>query len=251
MKHIYPALILSLFFGSCSTSSYYYDPALFKSGIAYQPKPISFDSVKNSNFISVGLGSVSKTEYESTIFQFDYNRGHTFKNINLSYGAFGLAGSAKNLKVPPENNFYFKRKSFSGLGAKAAFNSFITSGRTDFRIIGLEVAYSKEFGEFADYRIMVLNDSDFYSIVNTGLLTAGLSSEVIWHHKKAISTQFGIRLYVGETFGDYYYINSLERYNPTNLAGTNASLSFFFQTKRFNATLENGIATYLKAGYRF
>lgn len=250
-KYYYSALIVLLLFTGCSSSRYYYDPALFNSGVGYQPKPISFDSVKSSNYISVGSGSITKTEYESTLFQFDYNKGYTFKNINLSYGAFGLAGSVKNTRVPAENAFYYKRKSFAALGAKTVINTFFTSGRTDFRIVGLELAYSKEFGKYADYRRMVLVDPDFYSIINTGLFTGGLSSEVIWHHKKTVNTQFGIRLYIGRTFGNYYYINSQENYNMNDLYQINASLNFFFQLKRFNAVLENGTASYLKVGYRF
>src|SRR5579872_3409661 len=92
--------------GACS--NHLYTPALYHQDIAYQPKPASFDSAKTASYISGGMNYYTDQTWSDLLVsgQVNYSRGYVFKNTNLSYGLFGVAGDyEKGSAGSPPNNF--------------------------------------------------------------------------------------------------------------------------------------------------
>ena len=220
MKHLnlFALCCLSLLLSACS---HIYSPAFYHQDIAYQPKPASFDSVKSATYISGGinLSTNSNLNDDQTAGEIDISEGHSFKNFNLAYGAFGAYGDYQNSAISKGDANYFTEKYYGVIGGRASANFTFPQGNADIRLIGFEVAYSHEFGDYAAYRRYLNNQPNFYVDPRTDLFTAGLTSEVIFHKRNDPNFQQGIRLFVGGTFGrnpldDSYYNTNKSNDNP-------------------------------------
>ena len=210
MKNLLIIALIATFF-CCGCSSRYYAPAIYNDDISYQPKPGSFDSVKSKTYVSLGEAFHDGVDDNNStnFFELNISRGHVFKNTNLSYGAFGFAGSIDNINHKNEltDPNSFDTKSFAGIGGRASFNMYKVIDRVNFRYIGVEAAYSKEFGDYAAYRRLVQNVPDYYATTRTEMVTAGLTSEVLWHNMRSTDNQNSLRLFVGKSIGNYSYLN--------------------------------------------
>lgn len=225
--------------------------------IAYQPKPLSTDSVHHATYASAtywsgGAPNDKNNGDELTGWQVNIGQGHTFKAFNVSYGAFGGFGSYLNQTI---NNTaapnYFKSKNFGNLGGRFSINTFITSGLVDIRLVGFEMDYSHEMGDFAAYRRTLAGQPGYFIDPRSDLVTMGGTSEVVWHSKKQ-PLQFGLRLFIGQTLGDNSYKNPND---PTQIYYPNLhpySMAYFMQIKNAIFTFElNGVGGQIRAGLRF
>lgn len=264
MTRILAFIKINLLFITCcvaislSSCSHVYTPALYHEDIAYQPKPTSFDTSKSLTYITGGIGVNSSNNFSDDKIsgELDISRGHAFKNVNLSYGAFGVYGDYANSAIQKDEANYFTDKFYGAVGGRASVNLFATSGKTDFRFIGVEAAYSHEFGAYPDYR-KFLNDQhnpDYYIDTRTNLFTIGLSSEVIFHKDNDKTFQQGIRGFIGGTTGhnplnDTYYNEDSNRdqffHNVTLRA------SYFITFKNFIGIGEVGDGISVRFGYKF
>jgi hypothetical protein len=177
--------------------------------------------------------------------QLNLGMAYTLKHFNIAYGAFGAAGSFNNQTVQQDQPYYFYNKAVGMTGGRASFNYYITSGRVDIRIIGLEAAYSHEFGAYADYRKEVAGQPGFYTNTRTDLFTWGGSSEVTWYTRDP-SFQYGLRLFIGQTNSSYTnnYYRSTSR--------TAGALAYFMQIKKYFMIGElTGAGGHFSLGYRF
>ena len=260
MKNLSFLLLLTfLLLASCTSTvrTKYYEPAVLKSDISYLPKPISADTVKSSVYMSAGYHQKQTSLEESAdmvhMFQLFLNRAHTFRHINIAYGASGLTGYLKNNMIEAGESNYFKTKPFHSLVLRGSVNTYIKKNNIDYRWLGAEFAYSREYGAFKDFRSEVYRQPDFFSIINHETFTAGLSSEVIFHNPNTVSNQLGVRLFAGKTFSNLtylgmYYIGD----SPINANPFIATLALFIQLNRLNIVLEGGGSTAQgRIGYRF
>jgi hypothetical protein len=255
-------LIYLLFLVSCSPSTIYpkyYDPALLGIDISYQPKPMAADSLKEAKYISAGINQkviVNGSQDLDLVYmiQSDLSRAHTFKGLNIAYGVFGMAGIIENGLINEGKPYYYDKKSFTALGARGSVNTFFTRDNVDYRIIGAEFSFNKELGDFAAFRKTIKNEPYYYTVHNTQLFTAGLTSEVIVHSHKNTSSQLGARLFLGRTFTAMSY-HGLGPGSVDNIPSPDVNsvqLSFFGQLKRFHGTLEVvPSGGQVKMGYRF
>jgi hypothetical protein len=251
-------LLLMLMLAGCSSAIKvnYYEPAVYKADISYQPKPMSADSFKSATYISGGYNQKQTSSEESAdiahMFQLFLSRAHTFSNLNISYGASGLAGYLKNNMMEAKDPFYFKRKPFSSLALNGSINTYVNKNNVDYRLLGAEFSYSREFGAFKDFRNEIYHQPNFYSVTNRELFTAGLSSEIIFHLEDDVSTQFGFRLFAGKTLTRMNYQGQSDvGVIPKELNPYTATFAFFFQKGPFNTVLEAGTSSQLRFGYRF
>jgi len=253
LKQLYILFILAVLFSSCSKV---YSPALYHQDIAYQPKPASFDSVKSATYISGGLNTYLGADYDDMIVsgQANISQGYVFNNFNLAYGAFGVLGDFGNNVIQKGQPNYFTDKYFGAIGGRASANFFVTQGRTDIRFIGIEMAYSHEFGDYANFRQAVQSQPNYYADARTNLFTIGLTSEILFHNVNNPGFQNGIRGFLGTTLG----------YNPlysTYYTGDNSSarifhdifpkISYFIKVKQFFGTIEAGENIFVRFGYKF
>jgi hypothetical protein len=250
-----------IIYSSCGTlvpPTYLYGPALYGHDISYQPKPLSNDSVHHANYASISLSSGeapntfnSRDGIKSA--QVNIGQGFTFNHLNLSYAAFGDAGTYNNQTILESGQAnYFNTKSFGNIGGRFSVNTFLTSGNVDIRVIGFEMAYSHEFGDYAAYRKSVNGQSNYFINSQTDLVTLGGTTEVIWHSAQK-PLQFGFRLFIGQTLGDNFYKNA-NMPSGNHLPISNPiSLAYFMQVKRyfFIGEVSPTINGELRVGVRF
>jgi hypothetical protein len=245
-----------LFFSACN--QHIYGPALYKSDINYQFKPMSSDSVKSANYISgaLGIGGGANMQDEVIIGRASFTRANTFQNFNLSYGGSAFLGNYQNTSNSTTDPGYFANKLIGGYGLHGSADVYLATGRTNLRI-GLEGAYSKELGAYADFRKAAKNFSGYYTDASTSLFTGGIAAEVIWHNKKEFSTHYGYRLFIGQIFGTHGYTNNADPYNyyapGTNYNSLCISGAYILQVKKLDVVVENqNFMTFtMRFGYRF
>jgi len=243
----------AILFASCSKV---YTPALYHQDIAYQPKPASFDSVKSMTYASGGINTYVNSNFEDLLVsgQANLSRGHAFNNFNLAYGAFGVFGDYENGAIQKGQPNYFTDKFFGAVGGRASANFFVNSGRTDFRFIGVEMAYSHEFGDYANFRQSVQSQPGYYVDPRTDLFSIGLTSEILFHNVNNPGFQHGIRVYLGTTLGH----DDLESTYYTDQTGEAKffraiypKASYFITFSRFFGTVEAGENFFIRFGYKF
>ncbi|WP_426667844.1 hypothetical protein ACPPVU_17600 [Mucilaginibacter sp. McL0603] len=244
---------LLLMMSACSNHTF--APALYHQDIAYQPKPASFDTAKTANYLSGGLNYYTDQTWSDLMVsgQLNYSRGHVFKNANLAYGVFGVAGDYERGSggSAPDN---FNDKFFGAAGARISANLFTTYERMDFRYIGFEMAYSHEFGAYSDFRNYVNSQPGFNVDTRTDLVTLGLTTEVIFHNQNNVNIEHGIRGFLGGTFGpnplaNTDYISS--DLTPQFFRTIFPKVSYFINVKNFFGVAEIGSAIFIRAGYKF
>lgn len=234
-----------------------YAPALFHQDIAYQPKPMSSDTAKTANYLSCGLNYYTDPTWQDMLVsaQFNLSRGHTFNNVNIAYGVFGVMGDfdkgSSSGDLPAEK---FTDKFFAAVGARASANLFTTYERMDFRYLGIEAAYSDELGDYADFRKSVSNVPGYHIDPRTQLVTIGLTSEVIFHNQNNINIQNGIRFFIGRTLGS-------DEFNQEHLQHTDLEprvfntffpkMAYYLKVKNFIGTIEAGKQIFIRAGVSF
>ena len=248
-------LLIVLLFTSCS---HVYTPALYHSDIVYQPKPASFDSVKSVTYVSAGLGANTSIDGEDflTRGEIDISRGHVFNGFNLSYGAFGVAGNYNNGRTsnsatnnPPNN---FSNIFYGAIGARASANLYVNMGRFDFRYIGIEAAYSHEFGAYANFRQTIVSSPNYYDDPRVNLYSVGLTSELIFHNEGDNNFVNGIRGFLGTTIGydnlsNGYYTNNNFPNKVFHYVYPKAT--YYFKIKRIFGSVEAGNQVMLRFGY--
>ena len=226
-----------------SCSRHFYAPGLFNNDITYQPKPASFDTVKHAGYVSLGFGANEGVSSSSSVSfgEVNLSHAHVFNNVNLAYGAFGFIGAIDNSNYDNEkasDPVSFKSKEFGGYGGRLSINMFKVMGQTNFRYLGFEAAYSREFGDFAQFRRDVHNLPNYNTTTRTEMVTIGCTSEILWQAPGNPKNQFAFRLFIGKTLGDYSYLknNSSDIFSNNNevyVAG-----SFFAKLNRFYGTAE-------------
>jgi hypothetical protein len=254
MKYITLSIVLAtLFLSSCSR--YYYAPALLRSDLAYVPKPASYDSVKKALYISGGIGSSmgANLSDEITYGTIDVSAGHVLKNINIAYGAFAYAGKIQNTSNnnDPTVLYPLNSKDFSAVGGRFSANLHSGKKRLNFRYLGFEAVYSKEFGNYVNFRKKVNGVENYYAITGTNLLTMGLTSEIIWRNRRAQYTQFGIRVFVGSRYLNYKFSDADVYRSSTNPG--QFDLAYFMKYKRYVGSINTNLLTSaaLRLGYSF
>lgn len=239
-----------------ASCSHVYSPALYHQDIVYQPKPTSFDKEKSANYISAGLNAYTNTNLNDGIVsgQLNLSRGHVFNNFNVAYGAFGVLGDYQNGSSDTKAANYFSDKFFGAVGGRASANFFVTQGRADIRFIGIEVAYSHEFGDYASYRQNLQRIGGYFVDPRTDLFTVGLTTEVIFHNRDDEGFQHGIRGFLGTTLGhnnldDTYYGDNTSTEKMFRHIFPKAS--YFIKFKDYFGTIEAGSAIFVRFGYKF
>ncbi|MDB5023517.1 MAG: hypothetical protein JWP78_1272 [Mucilaginibacter sp.] len=252
LKHIILSGCFLLLMSSCS---HLYAPALYHQDIAYQPKPTSFDAAKTATYISAGLNNYSSINYSDflTSGQVNLSVGHAFDNFNIAYGAFGVFGDYQ-YSGSKSNQNYFSDKFFGAVGGRFSANAFVTSGNADIRFIGVEMAYSHEFGDYANYRQELFRRGGYFVDPRTDLYTIGLTTEVIFHSRNNSGIQHGIRGFLGTTVGhndlnDTYYTDQTlsERF----FRNIFPKASYFITFKNYFGTAEIGNNLFIRFGYKF
>jgi len=252
-------LTLSAFLLLFCSCSHLYEPALYRQNIAYMPKPASFDSVKTATYVSVGYNYYSNAHYDDFFHsgQVDLGRGYVFNNFNLALGAFGVLGEYQNEDLNKKEPNYFSNTFFGGYGGRASADFFENSGNADFRIIGIEMAYSHEFGAYANDLKYLDTQPHYFVDPRTDLFVIGLTTEVIFHSIRNPNIQHGFRYFLGTTLGQNELDNSFYKYsNPAAKIFHEffPRITYFFKLKNYFGIVETGglnMLPSIRVGYKF
>ncbi len=186
MKNKLLVIHFSILLFCCSCSSQYYVPALYSNDVLEMSKPHSKDSVKHAiyvqgnYFIAASNGpSIISNYYNNQGGSFNAYRANTFNNFCIAYGILGFIGDySVSADGGDLNNRAAKvNKSFYGYGINTSASYFTTSGNVDIRLIGLDMVYTHEFGDYADFRKQGANNNGIY-IPQTSLFTYSFFTEV-------------------------------------------------------------------------
>jgi hypothetical protein len=269
MKAYYPLIALICILYSCGVMGpvdYRYGSPLSKRKQMYMPKPMSSDTVKTANYVSAG---VSKDNGIDQNFSDDlisglliYNRSQTFTNFSYSVGGYGFAGLYQNNVTTSGlsdsktqvGSAYFKSNGFYSYGLQTSACFVTMLNKTELRLIGLELSYNNEFGDYLRYRKTASQQPYIYTDKFSENFNVGLSTELIFHAQQDLENQFGFRFYLGETLGNHNQTNYsnplMQDYSGSEI---NGSFTFFLQVTRYFMTFEaaNGNSATFRLGYRF
>lgn len=264
--------VLFLAISSLSSCTRYLFPSIVGNDVVYQPKPMVADSVSSKFNITGGLASSDgiHDEGDVTLGYLSLTQAHTFKNFNFSYGLLGYFGKASKNYIsenPKESGFVELppfNKSTSGLGIHTSIGYHMTSnrGNTDYRIINWENAVTREFGEYLDFRNQLYGDLTYKRLVvsrNKLLWTTGLSSEIIFHHRRDKDIKHAFKLFVGFSPNlDKSFDNKIKTanyaLNDSEVSRSNFQLTYFFSFKQFNLTSQadfSRLSANIGLGYSF
>lgn len=130
----------------------------------YMPKPMSIDSVRTANYVTAGVskdnGIAENLNDDLTSGFLTYNHSQTFNNFSYSVGGYGFAGMYKNNITQAGEadtkrqvgNAYFTSKGFYGYGVQTSACFLTVTNKTELRLVGLELSYNNEFGDYLRYR---------------------------------------------------------------------------------------------------
>jgi len=242
-----------LFYGC---SSHVYAPALYHQDIAYMPKPASFSKEKVAAYASGGVNLYSDPTYQNTqeSAQFNLSQGFRFDKANFAWNVFGVAGDYSKSQDINGQYVDFKDKFFGAAGARISANLFTTYEKMEWRYLGFEAVYSREFGDYANYRKQVAPNPDYLADPRTELVSVGLTTEFVFHGQNT-EIVHGIRGFLGTTFGRN--ILNDPRYDDQNDFNTRLframvpRASYFINIRQFFAVAEVGNAFFLRAGVKF
>ena len=268
---------LLLLLTSCTKR--FFAPALLNNDVSYLAKPASFDSSRHAGYVSGALGIASGSNNNDGVFagNLELSQGHTFKHFNLAYGTYGFAGGyfgEKSSNTVTTTSFLGSRsstqivnpypvgnKSVYGGGLRFSANLYKKIDDVDLRYLGIEAHYSREFGDYLNYRKKAYQMPDYFVSTNATLLTAGFTSEVLFHSPNYKTTQHAFRLFVGRTLGAADRLHNVdgEQYGYT-LQTVLVAISYNLTIQRFTGTAETtftqnsmiaSTSLRLKMGYRF
>jgi hypothetical protein len=248
-------------------------PAVVGNDVPYKIRPMVADSVKSKINISAGIAGQGNIDDEgvATLGFVSVNRGHTFQHINFSYGLLGFYGTKENAitettDVNDDDTYrslpHFN-KSTSGLGLHASIGYHVTSsrGNTDYRVINWENSVTREFGDYLDYRKQLFGDLTYKRLLvsrNEILWTTGISSEIIFHHKRDKDFKHAFKLFFGTSPN---LSNSFDHQVKTESANygtprgrSNFQFTYAFMFRQFNLTTQldmSHFASSIALGYSF
>jgi len=257
-SHILLLFVCHCILLSCSAPSFFL-PAVTGNDVAYLPKPMEVDSVTSKTYLSASIAGMELPHNSGSMNMgfINISRGHTIKNINFAYGAFGFTGKTSDEdtnggeKQIPE----FDDKNFYGAGLRTSIGYFDNMGNAEFRMLSWDNSLSIENGNYSSFRkrIIDINNKDIVSASKTVLFTTGISTEIIWHSKRKPVNQFAFRVFYGFTPG----LNSNLRYSNPNASteGKAVDFAFYFKLNKFfgifNTGGNKGFTSKFGLGYSF
>ncbi|MEO7881370.1 hypothetical protein [Mucilaginibacter sp.] len=167
-------------------------------------KPHSQDSAKRKIYVAGTLVEQSGANGQGAASSGVLNvyQSHTFKNVNLSYGALAFAGnysrnetsSSSNSTGGTTNNDVHISKGFIGYGFNGSLSFYFSNAVCDFRVLGADLVYTKESGDYLAFRRSVYGQPDILSSPRSEMLTYGIFTEYVFHPKADLNVGFKIFL---------------------------------------------------------
>lgn len=149
-------------------------------------KPTYRDSAATAVYIGGSIGASKENgaynrEESFQVNSFNAHIATTKKNFNASIGGYGFWGDYQTTEYP---GFASGDQSFKGYGINGNININLPFDYLDWRLLGLNLNYQHENGDFFDFRRRIANSRlAINGEENAGRVSTSLYSELIWKHK--------------------------------------------------------------------
>ena len=214
------------------------------------------DSVRSATYVNGGLsGGGANVYYQdgNKSFTAGLHRSHNFGKFQGYYGFRGVVGTYRVDSVHNNNGSWFhndyldediinanaNRKFYGAAGAFGSLNFVIPSKSGEWRVIGAELSWDKEFGEYLDFRRSLRDTSANIIERRKDFLALAISSDFVFV-KRAGSVGFKISL-----------VNSLrnisgfdEHSMPMNLHSGYLSSTVHYQHEKLTGSLQWNMGSY-------
>jgi len=212
------AILLLAFFSSCTTSHAVFNSPLNGNMSDYHAMPTRADEHKSGTYVGGGLniGGANDALRDNVVtlkaslheahaagaFRFNYGGSLSIGSYNISESGYTYYNDRADSIIRGNSGSHY----WGSYGVFAGVAVAVPMGhRGEWRCIGIEGNYAREFGEYYDFRSKVpdsifrINDRHQY------LGTLGLTTE--WINKRRRGTEFGVKLGLGTSFRRLYYYN--------------------------------------------
>lgn len=235
MKTLLYAATLILLISSCRES--FYGPAMYGHDVLAVQKPVYSDTVKSGLYLSgtysIGAGYNYDDRNESVLGQLVYAR--SWENASIALGGYGFTGNY--FVSGEESNFisdndYEGNYSYNGVGGIASANFTLDFNKVNFRMIGIQVNKSLEYGKFQDFKDMIATDTTRgFATIGNDNLNVLLTSEIV----TKTDPSFSARLFIGKSYGgiDKIAEEESDAYGTMLLGAT-----FSLTSNRFNGYIQ-------------
>jgi len=214
-------------------------------------KPHSKDSVKTKVYASAVFLEHDDlfNRGSSSAGLLNIYRSHTIPHFNFSYGVLGFAGRYKEQTDIP---LQFNHKSFNGFGFNGSTSYYTSTRKADWRLIGVDLVYTHESGNYLNYRRSIAGNVDVASSTQAGMFSYGIFSEVLI--RQTTNFNFGFKLFVNKMTGRLVEKDDIRNtYGTTSSGGT-----VLFGYKMFTGYISSaasgdysGGSVQVGLGYRF
>jgi hypothetical protein len=255
-KTLLLSLLIISILSSCTRYAYYQSPS-HANASAYRAMPMLRDSAKAKLYLSGSLiGGLANQRLRDNIngFNASMHVAHHVGNIQLYYGATGTLGSYKadstlgwftsNVDGYPNSsllNAMTGSKSFRSYGVFGGINGVVPFDGGEWRFIGTEFTYTKELGQYLDFRRKLPPGSVNLVDPRDHFLTAGLNTDLVLRRR---SNSIGFRV------AGVMDLATLERYYQEGQPRVHRSY-YFVHTLHFNKNRVTGYVQGVTGIYAF
>jgi hypothetical protein len=196
----------------CVTNQSFYGSPVFGKTAPYTAKPLLNDSVHSALYggFYFSNGAANLTLNDPTyFFQARLYKVRQFRLFHYYYGAdvglgnYGISSysSDTSFQSTIQSNRYF-----GNLGAETGADFTLPLGKSEWRMIGLDLSANKEFGSFLAFRKSLVPNLDTGVYQHSFLATLDLSSELDFHTRLG---EFGFKYESGTFLGNQGFLNSI------------------------------------------
>jgi hypothetical protein len=200
--HLSLALLPILSMTSCLTTESIYQSPFHGTTNSYKAIPLRQDSIKAATYVSgifTGGGANQYMRDGLMAFSGTVHRSHNFGYIQGYYGISGALGRY-NIKRSPAYAMELDQplsaaadstvqrmaggKFFGGYGAIGGINAVIPFGRFEWRALGVEASWQREFGDYLDFRKQLADSLANGIDRRKTYMAIAFSTDFLWRLKK-------------------------------------------------------------------
>ena len=256
-------LLLILSGSSCITPRAYFMSPMDINGNPYVTLPAITDSQKSATYgnLAINGGGSNQTLKDGVIGgRLSIHRGYRFGNFQAYYGGGLSMGNYNVHDAYHFGNLYYNSMNdtsyhyrasnnfYGSYGLNGGMNLIIpfANGRGEWRVIGFETSFQKEFGDYINYRKR-LPDSAFNILATYGhMFTLGGTTELVGisRHGTAIGYKFAlgtILFPVGNYLGDESNFRPYYMYHTLHLTRGKVTGFLQFNIGAHAASLQFGV----------
>jgi hypothetical protein len=244
-------IIITITASGCVTRSYFLSPQNASSN-PYQEVPVISDSIRGANYLGIVLteGGVNQN-FRDNVIAFDgrFHRSNNWGLFGASYGASLFLGnySVGPYTISQYGNSHYDSQSFKVAGSNQFFGTYgfngsihiavpLPDGRGgEWRILGLETSFQKEFGNYYNFRKNLPDSNADVIFINNFTSTLGFYTDIIALNRK--KAKIGYKISYGFLLNpesDYIKYYTTKAINPM----TYFSNTLHFSRDRFSGFVQ-------------